>query len=147
MIHLTGTYRIPAPRDAVYRALRRADVLQRCIEGCEQLTEVQPGEYEAQLRLGLGAIKGRFTGRAHVTAEQPPESFTLTVEGKGPGGHVRGEAHLQFSARDADTDISCDATGEAGGALASVGSRLIHAAASRMMAKFFDTLATVVPRG
>jgi carbon monoxide dehydrogenase subunit G len=142
MVELTGTYRIPAPRDGVYAALRDPAVLQSCIEGCEQLTETSPGNFEAQLRLGLGAIRGRFTGRARITGEQPPESFTLGVEGKGPGGHVRGEGHLTLSESDHATEISCRATAEAGGALAAVGSRLIQAAAARMMEKFFSTLAS-----
>ena len=33
---------------------------------------------------GLGAIRGRYTGRARVRDAHPPDSFTLTVEGKGP---------------------------------------------------------------
>jgi carbon monoxide dehydrogenase subunit G len=142
MVELSGTYHMAAPRDAVYGALRRTDVLRRCIEGCEQLTETEPGVYDAQLRLGLGAIRGRYTGRARVRDEHPPESFTLAVEGKGPGGHVRGEARLQLVDANGATDVVCHATGEAGGAIAAVGSRLIQAAAARMMERFFSTLAT-----
>ena len=146
MVELSGTYTIPARRDVVYDALRNPSVLQRCIEGCEQLTETEPGVFEAQLRLGLGAIRGRFTGRARITDEQPPESFTLAVEGKGPGGHVRGEGHLALSESGVETEIACRATAEAGGALAAVGSRLIQAAAARMMEKFFSELVNVVSK-
>ena len=140
MIALAETYRIQAPRDRVYAALRNVDVLRRCIEGCEQLTEVEPGVYDAQLRLGLGAIRGRYTGRARVTDERPPESLTLSVEGKGAGGHVRGEARLALIEAGDSTDVRCEATGQAGGALAAVGSRLIQAAAARLMSQFFATL-------
>ena len=144
MIELSGTYRIPAPREAVYKALRDPAILQRCIEGCEQLTETEPGQYDAQLRLGLGAIRGRFTGRARVKDEHPPESFTLAVEGKGPGGHVRGEGRLQLAEAGSDTEIACRATGEAGGALAAVGSRLMQAAAARLMEKFVSTFVSTM---
>ena len=141
MIELSGTFRMPAPREAVYAALRDPEVLRRCIEGCEQLVEIEPGVYEAQLRLGLGAIRGRFTGRARVGGARPPETFTLAVEGKGASGHVRGEARLELADTNGETDVTCAATGEVGGALAAVGSRLIHAAASRMMERFFSVLA------
>jgi carbon monoxide dehydrogenase subunit G len=139
-VTLSGTYRIPGRRESVYAALRDPSVLQRCIEGCEQLTEVEPGVYDAQLRLGLGAIRGKYTGRARVTDEHPLESFTLAVDGKGAAGHVRGEAKLAFADAGEETDLACQASGDAGGALAAVGSRLIQAAAARMMEKFFSTL-------
>ena len=139
-VTLSGTYRVPGQREIVYAALRDPEVLRRCIEGCEQLIEVEPGVFDAQLRLGLGAIRGRYTGRARVTDEHPPEAFTLAVDGKGVAGHVRGEAKLTLAGAGEDTDVICHATGDAGGALAAVGSRLIQAAAARMMERFFSTL-------
>ena len=142
MVELSGTYVVAAPRDSVYAALQDASVLRRCIEGCDELTEIEPGVFEAQLRLGLGAIRGRYTGRARVRDAHPPESFTLTVEGKGPGGHVRGEARLVLEAAGGNTKISCQATGDVAGAIAAVGSRLIQSAAARLMERFFSTLAT-----
>ena|SRR5687768_615618 len=141
MVELSGIYQIPAARDAVFTALQNPDVLRRCIEGCEQLTETEPGVYDAQLRLGLGAIRGRYTGRARVRDARPPEAFTLAVEGKGPGGHVRGDARLVLTESNGDTTIACQATGDVAGALAAVGSRLIQAAAARLMERFFSTLA------
>jgi carbon monoxide dehydrogenase subunit G len=141
MVELSGTYQVPAAREAVYAALQDPEVLRRCIEGCDQLTETEPGVYDAQLRLGLGAIRGRYTGRARVRDAHPPESFTLAVEGKGPGGHVRGDARLVLTDAGSSTSIACHATGDVAGPLAAVGSRLIQAAAARLMERFFSTLA------
>ena len=142
MVELSGTYVIAAPRDSVYAALLDVNVLRRCIEGCDELKEVEPGVYEAQLRLGLGAIRGRYTGHARIRDAHPPDSLTLSVDGKGPGGHVRGEAHLMLADASGNTNISCQATGEVAGAIAAVGSRLIQSAAARLMDHFFSTLAT-----
>ncbi len=144
MVELSGTYQVPAAREAVYAALQDPEVLRRCIDGCDRLTETEPGVYDAQLRLGLGAIRGRYTGRARVRDAHPPESFTLAVEGKGPGGHVRGDARLVLADAGSRTSIACHATGDVAGALAAVGSRLIQAAATRLMERFFSTLAEIV---
>jgi len=141
MVELSGTYVVATPRDSVYAALLDVNVLRRCIEGCDELKEVEPGVYEAQLRLGLGAIRGRYTGRARVGDAHPPDSLTLGVDGKGPGGHVRGEARLTLADASGNTNISCQATGDVAGAIAAVGSRLIQAAAARLMDHFFSTLA------
>jgi|SRR6266542_419826 len=141
MVELSGTYFVAATRDSVYAALQDVDVLRRCIEGCEELKEIEPGVYDAQLRLGLGAIRGRYTGRARIRDAHPPESLTLSVNGKGPGGHVRGEARLTLVDASGNTNISCQATGDVAGAMAAVGSRLIQSAAARLMERFFSTLA------
>ena len=141
MVELSGTYQIPAARDVVFAALQDPEVLRRCIEGCDQLVETAPGVYDAQLRLGLGAIRGRYTGRARVRDASPPEAFTLVVEGKGPGGHVRGDARLVLTESNGVTSIACQASGDVAGALAAVGSRLIQSAAARLMERFFSTLA------
>ena len=146
MVELSGTYQVPAAREAVYAALQDPEVLRQCIEGCDQLTETEPGVYDAQLRLGLGAIRGRYTGRARVRDAHPPESFTLAVEGKGPGGHVRGYARLLLADAGSGTSIACQATGDVAGALAAVGSRLIQAATARLMERFFSTLAEILGR-
>jgi uncharacterized protein len=146
MVELSGTYQVPAAKEAVYAALQDPEVLRRCIEGCDQLIETEPGVYDAQLRLGLGAIRGRYTGRARVRDAHPPESFTLAVEGKGPGGHVRGDARLVLADAGPSTSIACHATGDVAGALAAVGSRLIQAAAACLMERFFSTLAEIVDR-
>lgn len=141
MIDLSGTYQIAAPRETVYTALQNPDVLRRCIEGCEKLTQTAPGAYNAELRIGLGAIRGRYTGRAEVRDPHPPDSFTLAIDGKGPGGVVRGEARMQLTDVNGATSIACQATGTVAGAIAAVGSRLIQSAASGMMEKFFRKLA------
>ena len=146
MVELSGTYFVAAPRASVYTALLDVNVLRRCIEGCDELKEVEPGVYDAQLRLGLGAIRGRYTGRARVHDARPPDSLTLTVDGKGPGGHVRGEARLALADASGNTNISCQATGDVAGAIAAVGSRLIQAAAARLMERFFSTLAAEFAR-
>ena len=146
MVELSGAYQVPAAREGVYAALQDPEVLRRCIEGCDRLVETEPGVYDAQLRLGLGAIRGRYTGRARVRDAHPPESFTLAVEGKGPGGHVRGDARLVLTDAGSRTDIVCQATGDVAGALAAVGSRLIQAAATRLMERFFSTLSEIVGR-
>jgi carbon monoxide dehydrogenase subunit G len=136
---LSGAYRVDDAPERVYSALRDPAVLKDCIKGCEQLVEVEPGVYDAALRLGLGAIRGRYTGRARVADEQYPDSFKLIVDGKGSAGFVRGEAHLTFLPSGDGTEVTCAASADAGGALAAVGSRLIQAAAVRMMDRFFTT--------
>jgi carbon monoxide dehydrogenase subunit G len=143
-VKLAGTYHLPAPRDRVFAALVDPDILQRCIEGAERLVRTADDQYDVHLRLGIGAIKGSYVGTARLADKQPPERFTLHVEGKGAPGFVRGSALIQLEAGDAGTEAICDAEGQAGGLIAAVGSRLLEATARKLMDRFFERLAELV---
>jgi carbon monoxide dehydrogenase subunit G len=138
---LAATYNIPASRDSVFKAMTDPAILQRCIEGCESLTLKEDGSYEAKLRVGVGAVKGVYTGNARLSDLRPPEAFTLTVGGRGTPGFVEGTARMRLATDGVATTVSCDADVTVGGLIAAVGSRLIEVTAKRMMDKFFERLA------
>lgn len=140
-MRLSATSRMPAPRERVFAALTDPAVLQACIEGCESLVETAPHTYDAQIRLGVGPLKGKYEGRARLSDLLPPESFRLYVEGKGGPGFVSGEARMTLTAVDGQTDVACDVQGQVGGVIAAVGSRLIEAVAKQMLDRFFRALA------
>lgn len=141
---LNGSYQIPAPPDRVFTAVTDPAVLCRCIEGCESLTRQEDGSYVARLRVGLGSIKGTYSGTARMTDVKPPESYTLEVKGRGAGGFVNGTARMHLVAEGASTTLTCDADVAVGGVIAAVGSRLIEVAAKGMMDRFFQCLAREV---
>jgi carbon monoxide dehydrogenase subunit G len=139
-MRLTITSVVPASRERVFAALIDPVVLQRCIPGCESLTEVAEDTYEATLKVGVAGLKGAYTGKATVRDKQPPESLTLGVEGKGGPGFVRGTAAVRLSADGDQTRVACDADVQVGGLIAAVGSRLVEAAAKKMADDFFKRL-------
>ena len=61
-------------------------VLARATPGCERLEPVGPDEFEATLSVGVAAVKGTYQGRLAITDKQPPEGYTLRVEGTGRPG-------------------------------------------------------------
>ena len=138
---LTLTHLIPAPRDRVFAALVDPEVLRRAISGCESLTATGPDEYAATLRVGAAGVKGTYTGKAAVRDKQPPASLTLSFEGKGTPGFVRGSASIVLTVEGEATRLASDADVVVGGLIACVGSRLIEAAAKKLSEDFFRQLA------
>ena len=139
---LSATYQILATRERVFAALTDPAVLQRLIEGCESLVRRDDGVYEAKLRMGLGSIKGTYTGEARMEDVTPPESYTLHLSGKGGPGFVKGSARMRLRETSvSDTSITCVAEVQVGGTIMAVGSRLIEVTARRMMDRFFAGLA------
>jgi carbon monoxide dehydrogenase subunit G len=137
---LTLSSVVPARRERVFAALIDPAVLQRSIPGCEVLTAVGEDTYEAALKVGVAGLKGTYTGKAAVRDKQPPESLTISFEGKGGPGFVRGTAAIRLSAEDEVTSVACDADVQVGGLIAAVGSRLVDAAAKKLAADFFKQL-------
>ena len=132
---------IPVPRERVFAALVDPEILRRAIPGCETLTATGPDEYAATLKLGIAGLKGTYTGKAAVRDKQPSDSLTLAFEGKGAPGFVRGSAAMRLSTEGDATRVTSEADLMCGGLIASVGSRLIEAAAKKLSEDFFRQMA------
>jgi carbon monoxide dehydrogenase subunit G len=141
-VKLAATYALAAPRDKVFAAITDPAALQQCIDGCEKMVKTSEGSYDAHLKLGLAGIKGSYVGKVQMKDVKPPESYTLHIEGKGGPGFVKGTAKITLSEKKpGHTELRCDADAQVGGMVAAVGSRLVEAAAKRMMDEFFKKFA------
>jgi len=132
--------RLPFERGRVFAALVDPEILRRCIPGCEELVATGQDTYAAKLRVGVAGMKGSYKGTAAIRDKQPVERLTLTFEGGGAPGFVRGSAAIVLTAVDRATDIACDADVQVGGLIAAVGSRLVEAAGKKLADDFFRRL-------
>jgi carbon monoxide dehydrogenase subunit G len=141
---LAGTYSFPAPREKVFAALTNPAIIQKCIDGCEKLVETSPDCYDAHLKIGVAGLKGSYIGKVQLKDKRSPESYTLIMDGKGGPGFVNGTAKIILTAKGNETELHCDTDAQVGGLIASVGSRLIEAAAKKMLGEFFRKFAEQV---
>lgn len=132
--------RINAPREVVYAALNNPDILQKAIPGCEALDKTSDSEFSATIVIKVGPIKAKFNGAVALSDLNPPESYTISGEGKaGPAGHAKGGAKIQL-VEDGDTTIlKYQVEAKIGGKLAQLGSRLVDSTAKKLAGKFFET--------
>jgi carbon monoxide dehydrogenase subunit G len=146
-VKLALTSLVPAERERVFAALVDPEMLRRSIPGCESLVSAGSNEYAATLKIGLAGLKGTYKGKAAIRDPQPPDSLTLSVEGRGAPGFVRGSAAIVLTQEEDMTRVVCDADVQVGGVIAAVGSRLVEAAARKMADDFFKqlTLALLEP--
>src|SRR5262245_49035319 len=144
---LSATYQVPAPRDKTFAALTDPAVLQRCIDGCEKMEKTGEDSYDAHLKIGVAGLKGSYVGKVRLQDIRPPEAFTLIMEGKGGAGFVKGTARIALTGEGSQTQLSCEADAQVGGMIAAIGSRLIEAAARKMMDDFFKKFIAQVQAG
>ena len=133
---------VPASPDRVWAALNDPQLLQACITGCESIERIADHEYRIALKVKVGPVNAKFTGKISLVDMHPPESYTLHFEGQGGmAGFAKGVAKVALSAEGEATNLAYSASAQIGGKLAQIGSRLIDGAAHKMAADFFAALA------
>ncbi len=143
---IEGSWKLAAPRETVFRQLMDPRFLARSLPGCEKLDPLPDGSYQATLKIGVGAMKGTYQGRVEIVDALPPESFRIKVEGKGAGGFVKGEGKISLTAENGETLLNYTGEAQVGGVIASVGQRMIQAAARQIVDQFFAAFSrTLLP--
>jgi carbon monoxide dehydrogenase subunit G len=144
-MNMTGEYRIPAPRAKVWEALNDPAKLEASLPGCESLEKVSDTEYKATVVAKVGPVKAKFNGNVVISDLNPPESYTITGEGKGgAAGFAKGGAEVRLAEDGDGTVLTYTAKAEVGGKLAQIGSRLIDGTAKKLTDEFFDNFVKAV---
>ena len=138
---IEGEYIFDGPREAVWEILRDPDVLATALPGTQSLEQVSENEYQGEMQVRIGPVGGLFSGRVVISDEIPPESLTMTVEGKGKPGFVKGTGDVQLSPQEDDkTLMNYQGDMEVGGRLASVGQRMMDSVSKSLLKQGLDSL-------
>jgi hypothetical protein len=142
---MTGQYRIPAPREQVWAALNDPATLKASLPGCESLEKTSEREFAAVVVAKVGPVKAKFNGNVTLSNLNPPESYTISGEGKGgAAGFAKGGADVMLIEEGEVTVLTYTAKADVGGKLAQLGSRLIDGTAKKMADEFFDNFSKQV---
>jgi len=135
---MTGEYRIPAPRQAVWDALNDPEVLKASIPGCDAVEKVSDTELKAKVTLKIGPVKAKFAGDVTLSDMDPPNGYTISGKGKGgAAGFGSGSATVSMIEENGETVLSYSAKASVGGKIAQVGQRLIDSTSKKLADEFF----------
>lgn len=144
-VEQTGEYRIRAGREQVWKALNDAEILGRCIPGCESIVAVDENRFVAAVTSKVGPVTARFRGEITLSELDPPRSYVLTGSGQGgAAGFARGQARVHLDAQGDETLLKYELGANIGGKLAQVGSRLVDGAARKLADDFFASFKAVM---
>jgi hypothetical protein len=142
---MTGEERIAASRETVWAALNDVEVLKQCIPGCESLEKQSDTEMAAKVKLQIGPVSARFSGKVTLSEIDPPNGYRIAGEGSGgAAGHAKGSAQVRLVEDGDGTILRYEARADVGGKLAQLGGRLIDATAKKLAGEFFSKLGDVV---
>lgn len=138
---LEGEHVFNGPREAVWEMFYDPEVLASALPGTQKLEMVAENEYEGAMNVRIGPVSGSFTGKLVISDVVEPESCTLTVDGRGTPGFAKGVGRVQFIDQgDGTTLMKYEGEMNIGGALASVGQRMIDSVAKTMIRQAFEVL-------
>ena len=102
-------------------------------------------EFAATVVAKVGPVKAKFNGNVTLSNLNPPESYTISGEGKGgAAGFAKGGADVRLVEDGEVTVLTYTAKADVGGKLAQLGSRLIDGTAKKMADEFFNNFSRQV---
>jgi carbon monoxide dehydrogenase subunit G len=136
---LDGDYVFEARVQDVWDALFDPQVLAAVLPGCEKLDLVD-GAYLGELKVKVGPIQGKFSGKVDLLDLDEPKSYRMLVDGRGPQGFVKASATIRLAAEGAGTKITYESEAQVGGKIATVGQRLIETSARAIVKQSLEGL-------
>ena len=140
-----GEHIFKATPKRVWDLFRDTDVMAAALPGTKKMEAVGENVYEAIMNVRVGPVVGEFSGSLVISNENFPETYTMTVDGRGKPGFLKGTGDIILSDQ-GDRSTLMKYTGEVqiGGKLAGVGQRLIDTVSKSIINQAFDTLDEVL---
>jgi carbon monoxide dehydrogenase subunit G len=144
-MHLSGTQRIEAAQQIVWKALNDVQILRQSIPGCREINQLSPTEMTASVVLKIGPIKASFNGKVVLSELDPPNAYVISGAGQGGiAGFAKGSAAVRLEASGEATLLHYDVKADVGGKIAQLGGRLIDSTAKKLAVEFFQKFGDAV---
>jgi carbon monoxide dehydrogenase subunit G len=136
---LHNTFEVPHPVDKVWAFFEDIPQVAACLPGAELTEVVDEDDYKGRVAVGLGPVKLRFNGVAHIT-ERDASAKRLVVDAQGADEKGRGQASLQLVARltptGSGTKVDLDQDLDLSGAAAQYGRGMVADVTATLMGQF-----------
>jgi hypothetical protein len=140
-VKIEGEYTFDGPREEVWEIMRDPEVLASALPGTQSLDQISENEFQGEMQVRIGPVAGLFSGQVKITDEVPPESLTMSVEGRGKPGFVKGTGDVQLIAQETDkTLMKYQGDMQVGGRLASVGQRMMDSVSKSLLKQGLDSI-------
>ena len=137
-----GDIHLKAPRAAVFAKLRDARFFASCIEGVQDLNEIDSDHYTAVLDTKVAYLKFKFNVAVEVARADPPREIEAKIEGTPLGivGRLTARSLTRLVEEDGGTKVSYDIDAALTGKLGSLGQPVLRAKAKEMERLFAERM-------
>jgi carbon monoxide dehydrogenase subunit G len=148
-MNVSGEFTINAPRERVFNAIKDARFFASCIDGVQDLTEVDPTHYDAVFETKVAYLKFRFKVTVEITKLQEPDQIEAKVEGTPLGivGRLTATSRTKLTADGDRTKVDYSAEAALTGKLGSLGQPVLKSKAKQMEKQFAERLQAAFAEG
>ena len=149
VLNIAGEITVAAPREAVFKALSDAPFFASCIEGVQDLKQIDATHYDAVLETRIAYMRFKFKVTVETTKLTPPEEIEAKVEGTPLGvvGRLTATATTRLADLGGQTIIRYAIDATLTGKLGSMGQPVLKAKAKEMEKQFSARLAAAFASG
>ena len=94
---LNGTHKFKANSARVFNAVLDPTVLQKCIPGCDSVTQLDASRLQLNITTPLPGLKGPIAVVVDLVQHQAPNLIVLGVKRQGRGGSVNATANINIA--------------------------------------------------
>jgi carbon monoxide dehydrogenase subunit G len=134
----TGRIDVPAPRQAVFAKLCDAHFFASCVDGVQDLVEIDGRHYTATLETRVAYIKFKFAVSVEIVEQDEPVRVVARVEGTPMGmvGRLTATSAADLAEQDGGTAINYELDVALTGKLGSLGQPVLKSKAKEMERQF-----------
>jgi len=141
-LEVKGECALQVEQAELWRMLNDPAVLAKIIPGCNTVRALGSDRYEMGLKLQVGSVSGEYMGSVAIFDKQEPVHYTLTVEGQGSIGFMKGSAAFDLEPQgEVASLLRYAGSAEVGGVVAGVGQRVLSGVAKFLAGRFLKLLA------
>jgi carbon monoxide dehydrogenase subunit G len=135
---IVGELSVRAPRTEVFDALEDARFFASCIDGVQELTEIDPTHYAAMFQTKIAYMTFKFAVTVEMTKVERPDLIESKFEGKPMGmvGRLTATATTKLSDDGEETRIAYEIDSTLTGKLGGMGQPVLKAKAKEMEKQF-----------
>ena len=143
----TGDIAIVAPREAVFAKVRDARFFASCVEGVQNLSEIDSDHYTAVLETKIAYLKFKFDVAVQVLRIDPPNEIEARIEGTPSGivGRLSARSLTRLAEENGGTRVSYEIEAALTGKLGSLGQPVLRAKAKEMERQFAERIRAAFP--
>jgi carbon monoxide dehydrogenase subunit G len=144
----TGEIVIEAAPEAVFAKIRDARFFASCIQGVQELTEIDSDHYTAVLEAKVAYLKFKFNVAVEVVRAQPPHEIEAKIEGTPLGivGRLTANSLTRLTVENGATNVRYEVDAALTGKLGSLGQPVLRAKAKEMERHFAERMRAAFAR-
>jgi carbon monoxide dehydrogenase subunit G len=139
---ITGEITVKAPREVVFNAVRDARFFASCVDGVQELNEVDPNHYTAVFETRVAYLKFKFNVTVEVVRADPPGTIEAKIEGTPLGivGRMTATSVTTLTEIGDETKIAYAIDAALAGKLGAMGQPVLKSKAKEMEKQFASRL-------